>query len=232
MTIFICALIALVASPATAQLAGWLGASVGADGEVTIQAEVDNMGHEPVPGDWIDIIIARSLHGTCSEPVAVSISSWEIPAPGSYFDFQWQEHIPSPNLHYRYEVMARDEGGALHSIYWPAVYPHDIVAWGEAVALRGRLTYAYGSFAIDICQEGCWYGWCDGFEPAACGISEKQAFLWWASGQVLDFYGIYMASGMPSICDYIFSRVEEHDGDCGPIPNHTMSWGDLKSSYR
>ena len=144
---------------------------------------------------------------------------------------QWFEYIPRPNLHYRYEAMARDEAGALHPLLLCGELSYDIVSWGEAIALRGRIECHQGSYGIYRCLEGCWTGHCDGLSLEALGISELQALEWWWTGQVLDFYGVFMGGGL-TICDYVFSRVEEHDGGCGPVPNRIMSWGDIKASYR
>lgn len=225
-------LIILSATGTRAQLAGGLWANVDADGLVTTEVEVYHMAYDPAPGDWTDIVITRKLLGTCQEPVVVSATPRDTPAPGSDITFEWQEYIPAPNHHYRYEVMARDTQGGLHSTYRPEGASHDYVAWGEAVAVRATIYFGGGDCTLLPCPEGCWEGLCWSITPAALGITELQALIWHGTGQVLDIYGTIYPNSMPTDCTFTFTHVEEHEGDCTPIPNRTSSWGDLKSSYR
>ena len=64
------------------------------------------------------------------------------------------------------------------------------------------------------------------------GVTEEQALHWFFSFQVLNFFGLETYDGMLTSCHYRIERVEEHDGDCGPLPNYTMTWGHIKATYR
>jgi len=104
--------------------------------------------------------------------------------------------------------------------------------YAEAVCLRGRVEYWQGDFVFVPCDVNCWSGFCWIVRIEGLGISELQALGWDGTGQVLDFYGEYMNGSMAADCEFILTRIEEHDGDCGPVPNHAMTWGDIKATYR
>ncbi len=231
---WILAVLLLAACPAWGQsLCGSLWATVDGVGSVSIDVEVYRSQHEDLPPDWVEIVIARKIHGTCHKLVAISPGAvWDIPEPGEDLIVTWSEPIPVPNRHYHYEVMARDAEGGLYNISCCCNPSYDIVTWGEAICMRGRLVYQSGYFDIQPCEDGCWSGFCGSLTAEAFGESDHQALFWSISGQVLNFYGVETYGGMPTNCHFWIDRVEPHDGDCGPVPNQARSWGDLKAMYR
>jgi len=50
--------------------------------------------------------------------------------------------------------------------------------------------------------------------------------------RIVNVYGTYQISDLVPTCSLHVTRIEEHDGDCGPIPNRATTWGAVKATYR
>ena len=99
----------LVSAIASAEPCGWLDASVNDSGLVSIEAAAGDLQLVAIPPDWVDVVIVRSIDGTCQNPVVVSTdTTWPLIETGGQLMIEWSEQIPSPNQHYRYEIMARN----------------------------------------------------------------------------------------------------------------------------
>jgi hypothetical protein len=222
-------LLILIASPVAADLYGDVTASSDGSGLISISGDVYTGPIDPVPEDYIDLVIVRSMHGTCGVPVMITSQSWPIADPMYHTYIEWTEDAPSPGIMYKYEFMVRDQAGDLHGLMG---YPYNwaYISYGEAVATRGRFNFL-GEF--DECEIGCWTSQpgCV-YEENLPAIDEAQMIEWIFSGQVIDIYGSFRFDEMWPNCEIQITRLEEHDGACGPIPNHKQTWGHIKATYR
>ena len=182
-----------------------------------------------LPSAWAQLQLVRSEAGACGKPEV--LRELEPAAAVAAPEVLVEDRLPASGITYRYALRPVDAAGrALADLdHVPTARAH--AAKGEAVALRGTLTYLGNrTFALEGCGSGCWDA-CDAVTPEDFGVGLVRMLDWSASGAALDVTAIWNDDPDAPSCFAAVTSVEASPA-CDALPNHTTSWSALKQSYR
>jgi hypothetical protein len=206
-------------------------------------------------GAYSSFIVKRQSIGLCEDPIVVSPSPILLPpeASGPYTESENWEHyaltfpLPYPNVNFEYRVYLLDESGGETpavgtTLGGMPVIPLDYVSNGPAPIMRGTLncipSWSYGgSTFYDIyvspCEEGCWET--SGFMLIASAVSTESVYFQNCNQGPVDLIGVpFRPDGM--LYEYVAYTISDivaaPNGECGPVPNESISWDSLKARFR
>lgn len=220
-------LLVMAAGAGEAEAQVRLRAAVDAGGIVTLTVTATG---EAAPAGWHGLELVRRASGSCDKPVVVAEGA-ALPQPGGFLEVELTDLLPETHRVFRYALRPRDAAGLpLPDLDDdPDAAAH--AAEGDAVAIRGTLTYLGGrSFELRGCEEGCWDG-CAEVSPEDLGVTMVQMLTWTTHRTTLNVYATWADGADAAGCFAEITDVKAAPS-CTALPAETRSWSALKAAYR
>lgn len=184
------------------------------------------------------VVVQRWTVGLCDEARTITPAPWPretLPPGTSTRHYSMTESMPGHDRCYGYVVRAVDAAGELHDLCDLGQMPFDFVSCGDAIIVRGRFPAMFQDpresyLLFEGCSEGCWWG----RDYIDFGRVDPETYRPYIFGSVtLDVYGYFLVSDMlPNVLIVATHVTPTLSGQCGPLPQRVLGWGQVKQMYR